>query len=127
MAAIPGTRSDPEFRHFEALLFWELRRWLFNLTLVPAAFVGYLGSFPFLLGRPLPPQPNLGETALGIVGWGLGANTAFSVVYLLERLFGAHSETVWRRFGREFVVFLPTTAAIALTFGATRRLSGWLD
>lgn len=75
----------------------------------------------------LPPQPGLGETLLGIAVWLAGANVAYSLVYPLERFVGTRLNPGWRPFGREFVFFLLTTVAVALTIRATRRLCGWDD
>ena len=125
MATAPKLASDPEFRHLEATLYWELRRWLFNLALLPAAFLGYLRSFPVLGIGNLPPQPGLVETLLGIADWVAGANLVYSAVYPLERIVGTRTSSGWRQSGREFVFFLLTTMAVALTIRATRRLCGW--
>lgn len=127
MATASSPASDPEFQHLEASLYWELRRWLLNLALLPAASFGYLRSFPVLVLGNLPPQPSLGETLLGIAGWLVGINLAYSLVHPLERLLGARPGPIWRPFGRELVFFLLTTVAVALTAWGTRRLSGWSD
>ena len=125
MTSVPSSGADPEFRHLEATLYWELRRLLFNLALLPAAFLGYLRSFPILGIGNLPPQPGLGETLLEIAVWIAGANVAYSLVYPLERFVCTRLNPGWRAFGREFVFFLLTTVAVALTIRTTRRLCGW--
>ena len=128
MATVPEARSDPEFRQLEAVLYWELRRWLFNVVLVPAAYFDFVTGIPFLLPPSLPSQLGTTELLARIGVWVIGANAGYSLVYALDLLLGRHAKrSPWKRAGRGFALFAITTLAVILAAHAGRTLAGWPD
>lgn len=83
-----------------ALRYWERRRIIYNLALIPPAFVGYA------VADTLNWVGDAHKTHYGfIVFWlamsAFGANICYSFAYALEFLFGDDTPTSgWVRFGR---------------------------
>ena len=84
-----------------AIRYWERRRIIYNLALVPPAFfafmlgtaISYAGDNPYNL------HPYYRFTLFGLCAF--GANICYSFAYALEFLFGSdHPNSRWLRFGR---------------------------
>ncbi len=87
------------FRH-TAIRYWERRRIIYNLALVPPAFVGYAITDTLnYVGDPH--QMHYGFLLFWVGMSAFGANVCYSFAYALEFLFGSVDPTSrWFRFGR---------------------------
>ena len=87
------------FRH-TAIRYWERRRILYNLALVPPAFLGYMVSAA--VAHAGDPHESYVAYVLALFALAaLGANVCYSFAYALEFFFGSDDPTSrWLRYGR---------------------------
>ena len=110
-----------------AIRYWERRRVIYNLALVPPAFFGYMFSAAVAQGNdPIESHTAyvLGRFALSIVG----ANICYTFAYALEFLFGSDDPTSrWLRFGRTalFVTGILFGMLLALIGGQQIAILEW--
>jgi len=110
-------RDYPTFRK-TAIRYWERRRIVYNLALVPPAFIAYM----FTAGVIYVGDPH--ETHYGFVLSlfalsALGANICYCFSYAFEFLFGSDDPASrWLRFGRT------TTFVAGVLFGMLLALIG---
>ena len=92
-------RDFHAFRH-TAVRYWERRRIIYNLALVPPALFGYmLTAGTAYVGDPHPTLYRF--LLLWFLLSAIGANVCYSFSYALEFLFGSDDPTSrWLRFGR---------------------------
>ena len=89
----------PNFKR-TTIRYWERRRIVYNLALVPPAFVGYmLAAGVISVGDERPLHPLFVFFLFAVSA--LGANICYSFAYGLEFLFGNDDPTSrWLRYGR---------------------------
>jgi hypothetical protein len=94
-----GLHNHDGFRRM-AVRYWERRRIIYNLALVPAAFLGY--AFADTLNWAGDAHPaHYGFVVFWLAMSAFGANICYSFAYALEFLFGSDRPTSrWLRFGR---------------------------
>jgi hypothetical protein len=115
---------NPEARK-AAIRYWERRRMLYNLLLLPPAATIYwlrvvvsagVGDTRYLDGY---------QVALLFLAAGVGANVCYSFVYALEFLLGSENgASPWERFGRTLVFVVGTVFAVFLAIGVARDIGG---
>jgi len=115
-------RDYHAFRH-TAIRYWERRRILYNLALVPPAFFGYMVTAGVVyVGDPH-------EAHYGyILSWfalsALGANICYSFSYTLEFLFGSDDPSSrWLRFGRTSAFIAGVLFAMLLALIGGRNIA----
>lgn len=108
-----------------AVRYWERRRVLYNLALVPPAL------FSFALADALahagdPHRLNYWRL-LGMFGLSaLGANVCYSFVYALEFVLGNDDPTSrWTRFGRSIAFVAGVLFAMVLAFFGGANIAHW--
>ena len=105
-----------------AVRYWERRRALYNLALVPPTILGYIAADPGIV----PDYPHMG---MGGIIWCLvlgmfGANICYSFAYAMEFLFGCDGpEARWPRWGRLLALVSGTLFAVFLAFRCGRAIS----
>jgi len=113
-------RDFPAFRR-AALRYWECRRILYNLVLVPPSLFGYLIAANLAYAGDTHETHYvyvLSQFALSA----LGANICYSLAYAMEFLFGSDDPTSrWLRFGRI------STLLAGLLFGMILAFIGGRD
>jgi hypothetical protein len=115
-------KDHTKFKH-TAVRYWERRRILYNLALVPPAFFGYmLTAGVIYVGDPH-------ETHYGYVGSllvlsALGANICYLFAYAFEFLFGSDDPASrWLRFGRTTVFVTGVLFAMLLALIGGRNIA----
>jgi hypothetical protein len=92
-------RDYHAFKH-SSILYWERRRIIYNLALVPPAFFGY-GLADTLNWVGNSHQTRYSIILLWFAMSAGGANICYSFCYALEFLFGSDAPTSrWQRYGR---------------------------
>ena len=100
-----------------AIRYWELRRIIYNVALIPPAFIGYILPAGISAGVGDEAQFGFGGVLLLFFLSALGANVCFSFVYALEFLFGDDApDRPWLLFWRPLVMVLGTLFAMLLAF-----------
>src|SRR5689334_15529953 len=100
----------------KAIRYWERRRIVYNLVLIPPALVSY--AFADTMNWVGDPHPTLYRF---IFVWfalsAIGANICYTFAYVLEFLFGSDDPTSpWLRSGRRTAFFGGILFAIVLAF-----------
>ncbi len=110
--------DHPAFRK-TAIRYWERRRIIYNLALVPPAFVGYALADTFnWVGDAH--RTHYGFVIFWLTMSAFGANICYSFAYALEFLFGCDApDSRWLRFGRTsaFVAGILFAMSLALIGG----------
>lgn len=98
-----------------AIRYWERRRIIYNLALVPPALFTYLlpGAISVSVGDPA----RLGPFAVLLLFTlcGAGANICYTLAYALEYAFGSDDPSAWwPRFGRRWAFAMGTIFGMLL-------------
>ena len=116
-------RDYHAFRH-TAIRYWERRRIIFNLALMPPSFVAYMLSAGISAGVGDRECFGIGTAALLFFASAVGANVCYTFAYALEFLFGSdepHSR--WLRFGRTAAFVVGTLFAMSLALVVGRNIA----
>lgn len=107
-----------------AIRYWERRRIIYNLALVPPAFVGYAIADTFnYVGDPH--ATHYGFVVFWLAMSAFGANVCYSLAYALEFLFGSDKPTSrWLRFGRASAFVGGVLLAMLLALIGGRNIAG---
>jgi len=106
-----------------AIRYWERRRLVYNLLLVPPALFGYFTATELSVA--------VGDHSyVGILGIGLlflvaaiGANVCYSTCYSLEFVFGSdEASSAWLRFGRRVALIAGIIFAMMLAVVGGRNI-----
>jgi hypothetical protein len=100
-----------------AVRYWETRRLLYNLLLVPSALAGWF--FRGVLSASVGDHEKVGLVGIGLLflGYCLAANICFSAVYALEFFFGsAEASTIWKTKGRLMIFLAGSVLGFVLAF-----------
>jgi Mn2+/Fe2+ NRAMP family transporter len=106
-----------------AIRYWERRRIIYNLALVPAAFLGYAIADTFnWIGDAH--KTHYGFVVFWLAMSAFGANICYSFAYALEFIFGGDRLTSrWLRFGRTSVFVAGVLLAMLLAFIGGRNIA----
>jgi hypothetical protein len=106
--------NDATANKRSTICYWEWRRLIYNLLLVPPALVGYFVSVGSRGGMwEIGPQYFYLLFRLAVAA--LEANICYSFVYALEFLFGSEKpDSRWQRFGRMTVFVAGVLLAVCL-------------
>src|SRR6185503_14190212 len=106
-----------------AIRYWERRRILYNLALVPPAFFGYmLTAGVIYVGDPH--RSHFSYVLLLFAVSALAANICYSFAYALEFVFGSDDPTSrWLRFGRTSVFVAGGFFAMVLALIGGREIA----
>ena len=100
-----------------AIRYWERCRIIYNVALLPPAFIGYILPAGISAGVGDEAQFGLGGVLLLFFLSAVGANICFSFVYSLEFLFGNDApDSQWLPFWRPLLIVLGTLFAMLLAF-----------
>ena len=100
----------------EAIHYWEIRRWLWTLLLVPPA----LFAFGFVIRAAMHEHQSLPafgwfEVAVAFCFAAVGANLCYSFAYVVEFwIQGAAAEGGYLRYGRHMLFFLGCVLGVGL-------------
>jgi len=110
-----------DFRGYQrsAIRYWERRRIVFNLALIPPAALSYIFTAGIEAGLGGVPVLTDLQVLISFIGAAIGANVCYSFAYVLEFWFGSDSpESGWLRWGRTAVLVAGVLFSIVLaTFG----------
>ena len=115
-------RDYHAFRH-TAIRYWERRRIIYNLALIPPSLFAYM----IMAGVSYVGDPH--KTHYGLVLFyfalsAVGANICYSFAYALEFLFGSDDSTSrWLRFGRTTAFVGGVVFAMLLAFIGGRNIA----
>jgi hypothetical protein len=114
--------DHPAFRK-ATIRYWERRRIIYNLALVPPAFVGYGLADTFnWVGDPH--KTHYGFVIFWLAMSAFGANICYSFAYALEFLFGCDTpKSRWLRFGRTSAFVGGVLVAILLALIGGRNIA----
>lgn len=85
----------------QAIRYWEWRRIVFNLLLMPPAAIGWIIGGMLGLFNDMNPQRAVHEDLLDFAICAVGANLCFTLVYVFEFLFGSDDPaSPWTAHGR---------------------------
>ena len=107
-----------------AVSFWEKRRLVYNLMLVPAAFLGW-GIYG-AVSAGVDDQARMGTVGVLLLFLlsALGANICYSTVYALEFIFFSNADdSFWTRRGRTLVFFAGCAFAFGLAIVGGRNIA----
>lgn len=106
-----------------AIKFWERRRIIYNLALVPPSLLAYsLSAALARSGDDFGWHPFHAALLFGLSA--LGANLCYTFAYALEFLLGrGDPSSWWLRFGRSAAFFIGLAIAIALAFLGGRNIA----
>jgi hypothetical protein len=114
-----------EFHAFRrsAIRYWERRRIIYNIVLVPPAFIGYaLSTLVIYVGDPHAPHYSYILPLFAVSA--LGANICYSSAYALEFLFASdESSSRWLGFGRTTTFVVGLLFAVLLSFLGGRNIA----
>jgi hypothetical protein len=115
-------RDYHALRH-TAIRYWERRRIIYNIALVPASLFAYMLTAG--LAYVGDPHPTLyGFLLFWFALSALGANVCYSFAYALEFLFGSDDPTSrWLRFGRTSVFVAGVLFAMLLALIGGRNIA----
>jgi hypothetical protein len=106
-----------------ALSYWEKRRIVYNLCLIPAALGGFFG-YRYLVRGPLEPQMSLPVVAEYFLFCAIGANICYSFAYAVEFLLGAdRPDSAWMTGGRTACFVAGLLLSVALAFVAAGSIA----
>ena len=114
-----------DFKAFRriAIRYWERRRIIYNLLLIPPSFFAYMAT----AGLAYVGDPH--DTLYGFVlFWflmsAIGANVCYSLAYALEFLLGNDDPaSTWLRFGRRSIFFSGAALSIILALVGGRNIA----
>jgi len=115
--------SDYQQLKRSAIRYWERRRIIYNVLLVPPAFVGYCLTDSFnWVGDPHP--TNYSFVLLWLSLSAIGANICYSFAYALEFLWGSDNPvSTWQQNGRTVVLFAGILFAMLLALIGGRNIA----
>lgn len=88
----------------EAIRYWEKRRIIYNLLLIPPSLFSYFMGSSFAAGIGDPPLFGIAGVIILFVGSAISANICYSLVYVIEFLLAdSNKESGWTQYGRPFV------------------------
>lgn len=114
---------DQQLYKRTVIRYWERRRIIYNVALVPPALSAYLiaGAIDNA-GDPHPIFYGLLLFCFSLAA--IGANICYSFVYALEFLFGSDDpDSNWSRFGRSIVLIEGIIFAMGLAFFGGRSIA----
>ena len=108
-----------------AIRYWERRRILYNLALVPTSFFGFaLADTINHVGDPHSLNYWRVLAMFGLAAF--GANICYSIAYALEFVFGNEdAASRWMRLGRSYVFAAGVVCSMLLAFVAAANIAHW--
>lgn len=106
-----------------AIRYWERRRIVYNLALVPPTIFSYMITGVLMyVGDPHQTYPSYVFALVALSA--LGANICYSLAYALEFFFGSNDPASrWLRFGRPTVLVAGILFAMVLAFIGGRNIA----
>jgi len=115
--------SDFDAYRAVAIRYWERRRILFNIALIPPTFFAYMITAGLSYAGD-PHRTHTGYVMMLLLISAFGANLCFSFVYALEFLFSrASKESTWFQLGRPLTLIAGTIFAMGLAFVGGRNIA----
>jgi hypothetical protein len=116
--------TNPETCKKSAIRYWELRRIIYNLALLPPSFAGFArADAANWEGNPV--YPDVAYVLPLFAASAVGANICYSFAYTLEFFLNTDDSTSrWLRFGRTTVFVLGVLFAMLLAFFGGAYIAG---
>ena len=106
-----------------ALRYWERRRLIYNMALIPPALIGYFSAGLLSAAVGDPPRIGTGMVIGLFMLSAIGANVCYSFAYALEFLVGNdRPNSSWLLWGRSAAFILGTSFAAGLALLGGRNI-----